>query len=750
MKSQRILMSVFVSLVFLLIAVVGWTYAQGPATFSSRASQTALGSSFTYQGELKIGGEPVNETCNVAFRLYDTANEGSQVGVPITRSVVISNGLFTQILDFGAEAFTGDARWLDIRVMCAGLGDTAFTPLGRQELTAAPYAHYAASTGALHGLPVATTAPSEGQVLEWDGATWGPALDDGTTVLAGAGLSSDSNGAAVTLTVAFNGTGTADTVARSDHTHTGDQITTAVSTATHALQADIAADVEAGAIMPIHLNEITGNGADGQVLASDGSGGFTWRAAPAVRQLVQDFVVASGESISAGDVVAFIDGAICRPGDGWGTESVFNAAGAGNIAVASLSSTGFVVAYADGGNANHGTAIVGTVSGGSLSWGTPAVFNAAGTGYIAVTSLSPTSIVVAYADGDNSSYGTAIVGTVSGTNLSWGSESVFNAASTEYIASASLSPTAFVVAYSDGGYGNEGAAIAGTVSGQNVTWGIARGFYHTTRDLAVSALSSTRFVVAYRNQDNAGYGTAVVGTISGTLSGAYPVWGIPSVFHADDTGDVAVTSLSPTRFVVAYRNLVEMVNGMTIDWGGAIVGTVSEEAINWGAESIFGARNRLSGLFSVGVISLSPTDVAVTYVDTTDFNDYGMAILGRVDGDDLVWGSASVFNAESTYEPTIVALSPTDWVVAYGDGFSGAGTAIVGHHHWQVIGTAASSASGGETVAVIVGGVSDAHSGLVPGATYYLQEDGTLSLTPTWYRVGLAISESELILGQMR
>jgi hypothetical protein len=183
MKQHRILISASVPICLLLAAAVGLAYAQGPEPPPPSAQQAPLGSVFIYQGQLKLDGEPVNETCELAFRLYDHATDDSQVGSPITETVVISDGLFTQPLDFGAGAFDGDARWLGIRVQCPG--DASFADLGRQELTAAPYAQFASSTGALHGLPLTPTLPTAGQVLEWDGAAWGPALDDTTTYTAG-------------------------------------------------------------------------------------------------------------------------------------------------------------------------------------------------------------------------------------------------------------------------------------------------------------------------------------------------------------------------------------------------------------------------------------------------------------------------------------------------------------------------------------------------------------------------------------
>ena len=134
-----------------------------------------LGTAFTYQGQLKEDGSPVNGTCDFQFKLYDAQSDGTQVGSTQTKTNVnVSNGLFTVQLDFGSDVFTGDARWLEVAVRCpAGSGSyTTLTP--RQALTAAPYALYAKS------------AP-------WGGLTDVPAgfadrVDSDTTYTAGTGL----------------------------------------------------------------------------------------------------------------------------------------------------------------------------------------------------------------------------------------------------------------------------------------------------------------------------------------------------------------------------------------------------------------------------------------------------------------------------------------------------------------------------------------------------------------------------------
>ena len=80
-----------------------------------------------------------------------------------------------------------------------------------------------------------------------------------------------------------------------------------------------------------------------------------------------------------------------------------------------------VIAYRDYNNNYYGTAIVGTVSGTSISFGSSAVFASAVVSVSATFDSTNNKIVIAYKDGSNSDYGTAVVGTVSGTSISFDS-----------------------------------------------------------------------------------------------------------------------------------------------------------------------------------------------------------------------------------------------------------------------------------------------------------------------------------------
>jgi len=133
--------------VLLLALAAGMTRAQGPQPRGDVSAQAALGTGFTYQGQLKEDGNPVNGTCDFQFSLYDAESGGTQIGATETRTnVQVSNGLFTVQLDFGSEAFQGEARWLEIAVRCpAGSGSyTTLTP--RQALTPVPYALFSLDT----------------------------------------------------------------------------------------------------------------------------------------------------------------------------------------------------------------------------------------------------------------------------------------------------------------------------------------------------------------------------------------------------------------------------------------------------------------------------------------------------------------------------------------------------------------------------------------------------------------------------
>jgi hypothetical protein len=110
----------------------------------------AQGTSFTYQGRLVHGGDAANGLYEMSVVLYDAVINGSVVGTPQTLAPVpVSNGLFTATLDFGADAFTGAARWLEITVTPFGSDQPPVTLHPRQPVLPVPYALHAYNAAGL-------------------------------------------------------------------------------------------------------------------------------------------------------------------------------------------------------------------------------------------------------------------------------------------------------------------------------------------------------------------------------------------------------------------------------------------------------------------------------------------------------------------------------------------------------------------------------------------------------------------------
>jgi hypothetical protein len=66
---------------------------------------------FTYQGRLTDGGTAANGTYDLQFVLFDTVSGGAQIATQTVPTVLVSGGIFTVQLDFGANAFPGANRW---------------------------------------------------------------------------------------------------------------------------------------------------------------------------------------------------------------------------------------------------------------------------------------------------------------------------------------------------------------------------------------------------------------------------------------------------------------------------------------------------------------------------------------------------------------------------------------------------------------------------------------------------------------
>jgi len=420
-----------------------------------------------------------------------------------------------------------------------------------------------------------------------------------------------------------------------------------------------------------------------------------------------------------------------------------------------------VISYRDHGNSNYGTAIVGTVSDTSISFGTAVVFESGITGYTSATFDSTNErIAIAYRDASNSSYGTAIVGTVSGTSISFGTAVVFESAASGFISTTFDSTNdRVVIAYRDENNSNYGTAIIGTVSGTSISFGTAVVFESAGSVPTSSIFDSTnnRVVIAYTDVDNSSYGTAIVGTVSGTSIS----FGSPVVFESGASGYISATFDSTNnRVVIAYRD-----NDNSF-YGTSIVGTVSGTSISFGTAVIF--ESATSNYIST-VYDSTNDRVIIAYSDVGN-SSYGTAIVGTVSGTSISFGTAVVFeSANSAWISSTYDSINNRVVIAYQDaGNSQYGTAIVSAPSSTIaptissqnnfIGIAQSTVASGSNLNVLLPRDIDFNqTSLTPGSFYYLDPTTsgftTSSGEPSawisgyaWAPVAKAVSSSGLLL----
>jgi Chaperone of endosialidase len=127
---------------------------------------------FNYQGRLSDGANPANGSYDLQFRLFDAITSGNQIASTLfLEDVMVTNGVFSVSLDFGAAAFPGANRWLEIGVR-PGASSGSFTTLSPlQPITSSPYAVkslYAATADGLSATCVSCVTSS--QIASVDGS----------------------------------------------------------------------------------------------------------------------------------------------------------------------------------------------------------------------------------------------------------------------------------------------------------------------------------------------------------------------------------------------------------------------------------------------------------------------------------------------------------------------------------------------------------------------------------------------------
>ena len=418
----------------------------------------------------------------------------------------------------------------------------------------------------------------------------------------------------------------------------------------------------------------------------------------------------------------------------------------------------FVVVYRDEGNSDYGTAVVGTVassSGHPVTFGTPVVFESASSAYHNVVfDSNAEKFVISYRDAGNSNYGTAIVGTVSGTSISFGTPAVFESAATQLMSMAFDPDNNKVgIFFQDVGSGGAGTGIVGTVSGTDISFGSATQFdtanSYIWNNGATYDTTANKFVVAYQD-DGAATGQCVVATISGTSISFGTVATFLSGNRAFDVA--AAYDATANKTVIAYRDAN---NG---DYGTAIVGTVSGTDITFGSSAVFHAYDVNSDSINAAYVT-NRGKVIITYDSNSaaisPAQSRGEYLYCTITGttpsfsDNLVFSTNSVNYSAAAYDPDNGVVL----VVYEDDDDSDYGKAVVidtavTTNYTDFIGFASAAISDTATGTIdILGTVNESQSSLTVGSRYYMNNFAALTTTSIANReVGLALSATKMLV----
>ena len=309
-----------------------------------------------------------------------------------------------------------------------------------------------------------------------------------------------------------------------------------------------------------------------------------------------------------------------------------------------------------------------------------------------------------------------VVGTVSGTSISWGTPAALNSTSS-YMSTQGVqfdsNTGKFLVCYQDGGSSSNAAALVATISGTSVSAGTPVSFDSTgsTTNHCVSYDSNAqKFLVTWTRQSNY-YAYAAVATISGTSVsfGSTLNWYSGSSYYQRVNYDSNAQK---------HLSLYTRLNGNGL---GAAVATISGTSVTYGS-----ATNILDD-------TIDASEPQQTY-DSTAQQMLIFVNVGNSSPYPLTQYTATISGTSVTVSSGTTLLSGNNYLIGQSTYNPSANKTLV---LWELSGTSLDSA---------VGTLGDLP--LTTGTKYYVTTSGGFSSsadTPS-VNAGLAISTTSLLL----
>jgi hypothetical protein len=399
-----------------------------------------------------------------------------------------------------------------------------------------------------------------------------------------------------------------------------------------------------------------------------------------------------------------------------------------------------VVSYTDRDNSDYGTYAVGTISGTSISFGTPGVFQSAATTNNSLV-YDPDTGQIIFVSVSGGASGKSVVGTVSGTSISFGTSATYEANPVYWLGATYVTDQQKVFIAYRRTNNNIGYGVVGTVSGTSISFGSPVQFSANRADhVRTTYAGSSKVVVVYEDFGNNQKGAAIVGTISGT-SVSFGTQSFYDTSFPCQYNNIAYDPVNDKVLVIYYRG-----------YGKGVVGTISGTSISFGSDFDFDQTNVVR--YGLGIVYSALTGTfVIVYPDASSSNE-GYYVQGTISGTDVSFTSRTqLTTTEFDWSAVTIDNTTAKPIVAWSDDSSGYATSLViqlaytASNNTDFIGITDQAIADTATGAVIVqGGVSEKVTGLTTSSDYYVQADGSLSTTVSSVPAGRALSSTSILL----
>jgi hypothetical protein len=486
-------------------------------------------------------------------------------------------------------------------------------------------------------------------------------------------------------------------------------------------------------------------GTTGQVLSSNGTSVYWASAATSAAGVLQ--AVASGSLSDGTRVIINANGTVSAVGfvpgaPTFGSKVVYKTGPSGTDRVVVYDSFNQKVVVSA-----FNQVWVGTVSGSSITFGSPVTLPTVGGNNLAVRAAAyhaNAQKIVFLCDVSGTSIGYGVVGTVSGSSISFGTPASFDPNAIANLRYAVYDTVNQVVVFSYSiSSANQCQVQAAAISGTDVSFGDRVSVFNSNRLVALSYdINAQKVVAAFVGASN--FGQARVCTVSGTSISL----GTAVTFNSAATSDITIVyDPNSQNHVIAFRDSNSFATARTA--------TVSGTGFSFFGNKL--ALNSIETFFSSAVYD-SFAGRCVLFGLTNFSNSFAFVV--SVSGTTITLNHAEIFNNGSATAFAAFDASANRVVLAYADPVnSQADTSRVMETAPSVtnltaanfIGISSGAYSAGQTAAIqTVGSVDDAQSGLTAGQAYYVQANGALSITPDVPVVfaGTAVTANNLLIAK--